>query len=64
MSALIAIAGLLFVISVFGVVYVWKYGVGRDAGPPESMIFIGGILGTIISLILFGTAFGLMLGRM
>lgn len=64
MSTLITIASLLFVISVSGVVYVWNYGVGRDAGPPESMILIGGMFGSISSLILFGIVFGMMLGRM
>lgn len=58
LSHLITIAGLLFVASVSAVVYVWNYGVGRDAGPPESMILIAGAIGVLISLILFGIAFG------
>lgn len=64
MSTLITIAGLLFVVSVSAIVYVWKHGVGRDAGPPEAILFISGVFGVVIALILFGVAFGLMLGRM
>lgn len=62
MSAL-TVAGLLFVVSVSGIVYVWKYGVGRDAGPPESLMLIGGVLGAITSLVLFGVAIGMMIER-
>lgn len=63
MIALITVAGLFFVVSVSGIVYVWKYGVGRDAGPPESMMLIGGVLGAITSLVLFGIAIGMMIER-
>lgn len=63
MSVIVTVAGLVFVVSVSGVVYVWENGVGRDAGPPEAVMLVGGLLGAILSLVLFGVAVGLMIER-
>lgn len=55
MDKLLITASILFVVSVFGMIHVghsdlYKY----DAAPAGALVFLAGMLGTVLSLILFG----------
>lgn len=59
MRTLLVVSALLFVLSVFTISYVNRNAVGRDAGPPESMLYVAGGFMFVLSLTLFGVALGL-----